>query len=73
MAFARPYSLSYHPGNVCRSLKANVVPNGLFIKIKTITEWYRVFRFLDTHPNPKLVLGDDMLSGCGHVDNIAVW
>jgi hypothetical protein len=51
-------SLGDYLGNVCPSLKANIVPNGLSIKVKTVTERYRVFVFLDPHTNPKLIFGD---------------
>jgi hypothetical protein len=66
------HALAYHPGNVGSPLRANVVPYRPPIKIKTVAEWYRVLRFLDSHPNLKLVFGDDLFSGRRYIDNIAV-
>jgi hypothetical protein len=63
-AFTSLDPIRYHPGNVCCSLQANIVPNSLPIEIKAVAELYRVLFFLNTHPNPKLILGDYLFSGC---------
>lgn len=67
------YSLSYYPGNVCSPRGANVIPYRLSIKIKTVTERYRVLFLFNTHPNPKLILGDYLFFTCRHIDNVTVW
>src|SRR5262249_11026455 len=66
-------SLSDYLGNVCPSLKANIFPNGLSIEVKTITERYRVFVFLDPHTNPKLIFSDHLFCRRRYIDNIAAW
>ena len=72
-AFTGLDSLSDHLGNLCFTLRAEILQNGFSIKAKTIAERNRVFFFLDAHPNPKLILGDCLFSGYGHINNVTVW